>query len=186
MTRHEAMIYWLMKYNKAKAHKDEHWDAEERHEHEEYVEACEQAFEALDVVSNEKYVELRAGMKKFRTGNFVIYDIDYLLENLAREIYLLMGLKIDGNERPNQAMNHLKAEIAEWQKADIIESLRNMPIKPIKFEDKQPRANGRACIRCDYANFDDKKIYCCRWNSYNSPDDWCVKFIQRNEDNSNE
>lgn len=95
MTRHEAMIYWLMKYNKAKAHKDEHWDAEERHEHEEYVEACEQAFEALDVVSNEKYVELRAGMKKFRSGNFVIYDIDYLLEHLAREIFMLYQTKSD-------------------------------------------------------------------------------------------
>lgn len=93
MTNHEAMRYWLMKYNLAKSYTDDHWEAAERREHEEYVEACEKAFEALDERANEKYVELKDGMKKFCSGNFVVYDIDYLLENLAREAYLLVEKK---------------------------------------------------------------------------------------------
>lgn len=93
MTNHEAMRYWLMKYNLAKSYTDDHWEADERREHEEYVEACEKAFEALDERANEKYVELKDGMKKFCSGNFVVYDIDYLLENLAREAYLLVVKK---------------------------------------------------------------------------------------------
>lgn len=38
-------------------------------------------------------------MKKFRSGNFVVvvYDIDYLLENLAREISMLYQAKNDFN-----------------------------------------------------------------------------------------
>lgn len=42
-----------------------------------------------------KYVELKDGMKKFRSRNFVVYDIDYLLENLAREISMLYQAKSD-------------------------------------------------------------------------------------------
>ena len=34
-------------------------------------------------------VELNDSIRKARKGNLVIYDIDYLLENLPREIYLL-------------------------------------------------------------------------------------------------
>ena len=33
------------------------------------------------------------GTVKARKGNFVIYDINYLLENLANEIYILMKAK---------------------------------------------------------------------------------------------
>ena len=29
------------------------------------------------------------GTRKIRTGNYVIYDIDFLLDNLSREVYLL-------------------------------------------------------------------------------------------------
>jgi len=33
------------------------------------------------------------GTVKARKGNFVIYDINYLLENLSNEIYILMRAK---------------------------------------------------------------------------------------------
>lgn len=49
------------------------------------------------VTAMSKYVELKNGMKKFRSGNFVVYDIDYLLENLAREISMLYQAKRDFN-----------------------------------------------------------------------------------------
>lgn len=144
MTRHEAMVYWLMKYNKAKAHKDEHCDAEERHEHEEYVEACEQAFEALDVVSNEKYVELRAGMKKFRSGNFVIYDIDYLLKNLAREIFMLYQAVSDFN-KPVCNLNKIRRMFVDYAPSE---------------ECTNPDTYGEICVKCGACGrkFDDKGV----------------------------
>lgn len=38
-------------------------------------------------------IELKDGIKKLRSRNFVVYDIDYLLENLAREISILYQAK---------------------------------------------------------------------------------------------
>ena len=132
MTRHEAMRYWLMKYNSAKSYTDDHWEAEERHEHEEYVEACEQAFKALDVVSNEKYVELKDGLKKFRSGNFVVYDINYLLENLAREVYLLMGAIHDD---PKSSIDEFRQRLKD---EEIARQINSQLIKPLKI-DKEGR-----------------------------------------------
>lgn len=49
--------------------------------------------------------------------------------------------------------------------------------------EQSPKKNDRACAKCDYANFDYKngRLFCCRWNSCNAPDDWCCKFIPRKE-----
>lgn len=55
MTRHEAYEYWLMRYNKAKDYDDPHWEAEERAAHHRWLEAMEQAVEALkDTSVNEE------------------------------------------------------------------------------------------------------------------------------------
>lgn len=92
MTRHEAYEYWLMRYNKAKDYDDPHWEAEERAAHHRWLEAMEQTMEALKDTSvsvDSDTVKLRKGVKKFRAENYVIYDIDFLLNNLAREIFLL-------------------------------------------------------------------------------------------------
>lgn len=34
-------------------------------------------------------IEVNDNIKKMRKGNIVVYDIDFLLDNLAREVYLL-------------------------------------------------------------------------------------------------
>lgn len=52
MTIKEAKKYWEYRYNQAKDFSDIHWDADERHEHQEYVEALQMAVKAL-----EKYCE---------------------------------------------------------------------------------------------------------------------------------
>lgn len=70
---------------------DPHWEAEERAAHHRWLEAMEQAIEVLKDTSvsvNGDTVKLRKGVKKFRAENYVIYDVNYLLENLAREITL--------------------------------------------------------------------------------------------------
>ena len=76
MTKHEAYEYWLMRYNKAKDYDDPHWDAEERVAHHRWLEAMEQAMEALKDTSvsvDSDTVKLRKGVKKFRAENYVIY-----------------------------------------------------------------------------------------------------------------
>lgn len=47
MTPHEAFSYWADKYLKAKDYSDIHWEAQERHEHQRYVEALEVAILAI-------------------------------------------------------------------------------------------------------------------------------------------
>lgn len=48
MTLDEAKKYWEWKYNRAKDFSDMHWEADERHEHQEYVEALQIAVKALE------------------------------------------------------------------------------------------------------------------------------------------
>lgn len=48
MTNEQALKYWRTKYNLAKDYWDEHWEAEERHSHQRYVEALEVAIAALE------------------------------------------------------------------------------------------------------------------------------------------
>ena len=47
MTREEAKRFWLIRYENAKDFSDLHWEAQERREHREYVEALRMAIEAL-------------------------------------------------------------------------------------------------------------------------------------------
>lgn len=43
-----ALEFWKFKYNQAKDYVDYHWEASERREHEEYVEAMKSAIKALE------------------------------------------------------------------------------------------------------------------------------------------
>lgn len=47
MTREEAIKFWKFRYDNAKDFSDPHWEAQERREHREYVEALRMAIEAL-------------------------------------------------------------------------------------------------------------------------------------------
>lgn len=48
MTITNALKYWKFKYNQAKDYVDEHWEASERREHREYVEALKVTIETLE------------------------------------------------------------------------------------------------------------------------------------------
>jgi hypothetical protein len=135
MTRHEAYEYWLMRYNKAKDYNDPHWEAEERAEHHRWLAAMEQAMEALKDTSvsvDGDAVKLRKGVKKFRTENYVIYDINYLLENLAREIFLLYQT---GKDFSKPAFN--------------IDNIRRMFVDYAPCEKcTNPYTWGHICVKC--------------------------------------
>ena len=57
MDKERALQYWINRYNSAKDYSDIHWDAEERHEHRDYVDAIlrdsKAAFVTLGVYSEE-------------------------------------------------------------------------------------------------------------------------------------
>lgn len=131
MTRHEAYEYWLMRYNKAKDYDDPHWDAEERAAHHRWLEAMEQAVEALKDTSvsvGNDTIKLRKGVKKFRAENYVIYDVNYLLENLAREVYLLMGAIHDD---PKRFIDEFRQRLID---EEIVRQINSQPIKPLKID----------------------------------------------------
>ena len=48
MTLKEALEYWKFKYKRAKNYTDDHWEADERRAHEEYVEALQIAVKAIE------------------------------------------------------------------------------------------------------------------------------------------
>lgn len=43
----------------------------------------------MDLEIKSKSIDIPDGIKKARTKNYVVYDIDWLLDHLAQEIYLL-------------------------------------------------------------------------------------------------
>lgn len=49
MTNEQAREYWCRKLERAEGYSDEHWDAEERHAHREYVDALKSAVTALAI-----------------------------------------------------------------------------------------------------------------------------------------
>lgn len=90
----------------------------------------------------ENTVELKDGMKKLRSGNFVIYDIDYLLENLAREICMLYQAKSDF-DKPVFDLSKIRKMFADY--------------KPCK-ECTNPDTYGEICVKCGACGrkFDDE------------------------------
>lgn len=56
MTREEAKRFWLTRYKNAKDFSDPHWEAQERREHREYVEALRMAIEALLILGEDGIV----------------------------------------------------------------------------------------------------------------------------------
>ena len=49
-----ALEYWTNRYNRAKDYSDIHWDADERHEHRDYIDAMAFAIKALEQFKEEK------------------------------------------------------------------------------------------------------------------------------------
>lgn len=49
MTLEEARKYWCRQLERAENYSDEHWDAEERHAHKDYVDAITYAVAALAI-----------------------------------------------------------------------------------------------------------------------------------------
>mgnify|MGYP003291538207 CR=1 FL=1 len=48
MTIEEALEYWKFKHERAKNYTNDHWEADERHDHEVYVEALRIAVKAIE------------------------------------------------------------------------------------------------------------------------------------------
>ena len=57
MTLEEAREYWCRRLERAENYSDEHWDAEERHAHKDYVDAMTHAITALAICREHEEVK---------------------------------------------------------------------------------------------------------------------------------
>lgn len=71
MTLNEALEYWKFKHERAKNYTDDHWEADERHEHEEYVEALRIAVKAIEkqIIVNQIPIKPKEYEDKYYTCN---------------------------------------------------------------------------------------------------------------------
>ena len=53
MSKEEALMYWEFRYERAKDYYDDHWEADERRSHREWVQAIEWAIKALKGADDE-------------------------------------------------------------------------------------------------------------------------------------
>lgn len=72
MKREDAFDYWKSKYESAKDYSDEHWEADERRAHREYVEALECAVEALE---GDRYYQILHELLVSGNGYMAIIDL---------------------------------------------------------------------------------------------------------------
>ena len=68
MSPRQALGYWIFRYDRAKDFTDIHWEADERREHEEYVEALQKAVEAIEKQIPKEPIE-RIATQPVKIGN---------------------------------------------------------------------------------------------------------------------
>lgn len=86
MEKKRALEYWINRYNSAKDYNDIHWDAEERHEHRDYISAMAWAIKAIeqytDVHPADRWINVddrlpeEIGYYLVIIGNDMLYSID--------------------------------------------------------------------------------------------------------------
>lgn len=69
MTIEEAREYWSRRLERASGYSDEHWDAEERHAHKEYIDALKHAVTALAICREREETEKKP--KTVRRGRWI-------------------------------------------------------------------------------------------------------------------
>ena len=74
MKREEALKFWKFRYENAKDFSDPHWEAQERREHREYVEALRMAIEALSKPNYESDTEVRLAVTNRNKDKVVLCD----------------------------------------------------------------------------------------------------------------
>lgn len=70
MTIEEAREYWSRRLERAEGYSDEHWDAEERHAHADYIDALKHAVTALAIFRDRE--EAAKKPKTVRCGRWIL------------------------------------------------------------------------------------------------------------------
>lgn len=83
MTIEEALEYWCRRLERAKGYSDEHWDAEERHAHADYVDAMTHAITALAICREHEEVKQQKS-----NGDRIRAMTDKELANMLSSIWL--------------------------------------------------------------------------------------------------
>lgn len=72
MTIEEAREYWSRRLERASGYSDEHWDADERHAHADYIDALKHAVTALAICR--EHEETAKKPKTVRCGRWITKD----------------------------------------------------------------------------------------------------------------
>lgn len=139
MTREEAKRFWLFIYENAKDFSDPHWEAQERREHREYVEALRMAIEALSADAVQGWVPCSErlpeehewiGTKMFGTtiSDEVCITFDKNGERFVRVMSLQNG-KLSDSDKKTMDVFHKGWKMLAWM--------------PLPEPDK--KSNGKPC-----------------------------------------
>lgn len=144
MTREEAIKFWKFRYESARVFSDPHWEAQERREHREYVEALRMAIEAL-----------QGDMYCPNCGVRLVPEAEYLepththgrlidAEALVRSIRL--DISITGKENAETVSNALNEIMAKIADAPTVQADRPNGEWIVEYTD----ANGDKWYRCSH------------------------------------
>ena len=101
MTREEAFKFWKFRYENAKDFSDTHWEAQERREHREYVEALRMAIEAL----SKPIVDIT---QRDLCADISCADCPFMKETCKLMDYVASAEAVQGEGRYEKAMQKLR------------------------------------------------------------------------------
>ena len=106
MTLKEVLEYWKFKHERAKNYTDDHWEADERREHEEYVEALQIAVKAIEKQIPVKPKEYEDKYYACNCGNILLmkykrYPTELTPKSEELPYCLACGQKLDWNASNN-------------------------------------------------------------------------------------
>lgn len=125
MTIEEAREYWCRRLERAEGYFDEHWDAEERHAHADYVDAMAHAIAALAICrEHEEVKQPKTNGDRIRqmTDEELAAFIDiYDIEDICRTRCAKTG---EARERCMCYGEECKGNILAWLKQEVSEDAK--------------------------------------------------------------
>ena len=114
MTAEQAREYWCRRLDRAENYSDEHWDAEERHAHKDYIDAMTHAITAL-AIRREKEQVKQSQTNADRIRRMSDEELAELLLWNVCNVCDGRGFGKCGDDK------HCKKHVAKWLKQEVEE-----------------------------------------------------------------
>lgn len=117
MTIEEAREYWHRRLERAENYSDEHWDAEERHAHSDYVDAMKYAINALTVCVEHKKLKSNGDrIRAMSDAQLVEFIVTALSAKAIECDYCIHRDEVCRNKRPSR---RCAAGMIEWLRSEV-------------------------------------------------------------------